>query len=183
MLFFESQSIFTGMWRLNQHRVSTPTSLYLKIIQRCNIMYRVKTTTSVYVLSVLSPEGGTQCTLYMCILYIYIYMCVLLLFPLLFYFNLKLSGFCNKWILTDLAYFCNNHKIFSKNTISVIQEQFGAISIDIYNMCADWKGLGCKNGIWMSKMLWVSSSICTCGSYKCEFVIISGKKFYYTFRR
>lgn len=65
-------------------------------------------------------------------------MCELLLFPLLFYFNLKLSGLCNKWILTVLAYFCNNNnKIFSENTISIIQEQFGAISIDIYNMCAD----------------------------------------------
>lgn len=65
-------------------------------------------------------------------------MSVLLFFPLLFYFNLKLSGFCSKWILTVSVYFSNNYKkIFSENTINVIQEQFGAISIDIYNMCVD----------------------------------------------
>lgn len=56
-------------------------------------------------------------------------------FPL---FNLEPSRFHNKWNLTVLVYFSNNHKkIFSANTINVIQEQFGAISIDIYNICVD----------------------------------------------
>lgn len=139
MLFLESQNIFIGTQNLDEAGVSTFKSLCAKIFQRCNIMYKQP---QFRIFPLLLPYQQVADNAHFSHIFIV---------STLFYFNLELSRFHNKWSLTVSVYFSNNHKtIFSANTINVIQEQFGAISIDIYTMCVDWKALGCKNGIWIS---------------------------------